>query len=142
MDSLPDWLSQNELYIAPDIDKRDGRSDNEHKQIEDRTLTKDISQANVIGSRFSPYPHELHKIFLDIDVPHHYQQSKTPGHGHLMLNVNVTRSELVLLHEFLVALGITGKGNQAQITDYEQNFLRINSSSAPPDSKIDYGEPF
>lgn len=130
MDSLPNWLSANKLYHAPSIDNINKGSDDDHKPNNDRKEVHDVSDANLIGSKCSDPPHELHKIFLDIDVEHHYQPSRTEGHGHLMLNVNVTKSELNLLNEFLVTLGITGRGNQQQVTKEGQNFLRINATKS------------
>lgn len=131
MDSLPKWLSENYLYNQKDINIIKDNSDDPHTYINERELVTKEEDANLISSKFSEHPHELHKIFLDIDVEHHYTSSRTPGHGHIMLNVNVTRSELMLLHEFLVALGISGRGNQHQVTAEGQNFLRINTPPMP-----------
>lgn len=139
MDSLPNWLSANHLYYQPTInDIKALNSDEPHEPTTDRKQVDTESKANLIGSKFSEHPHELHKVFLDIDVEHHYQPSRTTGHGHLMLNVNVTRAELVLLNEFFVTLGITGRGNQQQVTTEGQNFLRIN----PPPPLPQAEEPF
>lgn len=131
MDSLPEWLENNSFYHDPSIDKRKDNSDEKHTVPADRKQVLDPENANLIGSQWSSHPHELHKIFLDIDVPHVYKSSRTPGHGHLILNINVTRSELVILNELFVALGITGKGNAQQVEKEGQNFLRINIEQSP-----------
>lgn len=136
MDSLPNWLSKNKLYHSPSLDTKQGNSDDHHELNNDRKLVTDPKEANVISSQWSDGTHEMHKVFLDIDVDHVYQQSRTSGHGHLMLNVNVTPTELAIINQLFVQLGITGIGNHKQVVNEGQNFLRINIS------KYDTDDPF
>lgn len=132
MESLPDFLSSNELYITSLLPtNRDADSDTNHNSPKLNRRIKTIyeplktGEEMLIGSRWMQGNHECHKVFLDIDVPHYYKPSRTEGHGHLMLNCNVATDELKVLTEILVKLGITGNGNYRQIIDDGQLFLRV-----------------
>ena len=129
MVSLPNWLTQNKFYAT--VIPTDKKSGDDFIETERRELTGVDDQSIVgtteerlIGSRWYSGNHEVHKVFLDIDVEHVYKASRTLGHGHLILNTNLTRKELETLTEIFVELGITGRGNLKQIQESEQLFLR------------------
>jgi hypothetical protein len=58
-----------------------------------------IESSHVVGS-------SLHAPIIDLDQPHSYVSSSTPGHGHLYLNVPTTRARM-----FLLLLGLRATGN-------------------------------
>lgn len=53
---------------------------------EERELA-DVTTANVVSSETTFG--DLHKPVLDLDFPHRYEPSSTPGHGHLYLNNSI-----------------------------------------------------
>lgn len=119
---LPEWLKYNKLYQA-NIPKN-ANSEDPQPQRELKEVTS-IDDATLIGTKWLDGEHELHKVFLDIDVEHVYKESLTEGHAHLILNINLTRSELDILTSIFVKLGITGNGNYNQIIRDGQMFLRV-----------------
>jgi hypothetical protein len=126
MQPLPEWLSKNEMYAATipsNKHSEEESSPNHHRKVEWNDKLEPGEEL-LIGSRWSSSPHEVHKVFLDIDVEHVYKPSRTPGHGHLILNCNVTTKELEILAEILAQLGINGAGNYRQIINHGQLFLR------------------
>jgi hypothetical protein len=129
MVSLPNWLKDNEFFAA--ITNVAHKSNDEFANTKRRKIPGPDSNVDfktneevLIGSRWYSGKHEVHKLMLDIDVDHVYKVSRTPGHGHLILNVNLTRKELETLTEIFAELGITGHGNLRQIQEAEQLFLR------------------
>jgi hypothetical protein len=52
----------------------------------------------------------FHAPVLDIDIPHKYVPSSTPGHGHLYLDVVVQWSDYVKWLQFSAELGIIESG--------------------------------
>lgn len=128
MASPPNWLSQNKFFAITPTKHKSGDAeftvtDKRRELLEHDSKLADGEEV-VIGSRWFSGEHEVHKVFLDIDVEHVYKPSQTEDHGHLLLNVNLTRKELETLTEILVELGITGRGNLKQIQEAEQLFLR------------------
>lgn len=72
------WWYAEHLDSA-DIDKRDVRS-----QVEIQ------SDANLQGS---PNGDGTHSIVLDLDCPHEYRPSTTPGHAHLIIPAKLTTEQ-------------------------------------------------
>jgi hypothetical protein len=79
-----------------------------------------VHEANAIGSKVTSYgssnePHDYtgpnrHKPVLDLDVPHFYCESTTPGHGHLIIDVEVSWLKYLKLLEALEDCGILEPG--------------------------------
>ena len=70
-------------------------------------------QANLITSvsTHQPDPHTvLHMPQMDIDIPHSYTPSSTPGKGHLALGVEVPWDKYVQWLVLSAELGIIGEG--------------------------------
>ena len=51
-----------------------------------------------------------HAPVIDLDGPHHYEPSSTPGHGHLYLNKDMSFDSMVEILEVLVKHGIVQQG--------------------------------
>lgn len=64
-----------------------------YRQYEDRQPRD--SDANVVSSHLVGT--RLHAPILDLDYPHRYVPSTTPGHGHLYLNRPIPRWRLFIL---------------------------------------------
>jgi hypothetical protein len=66
-----------------------------------------------------------HMPVLDIDVPHHYEPSTTPGHGHLYLDVAISwpvyRKLLIALEE----AGVLEEGYVGASIDRRATFVRL-----------------
>lgn len=73
-------------------------------------------EANVVTSKCSDPPSPfgqpviMHRPVIDLDVPHTYVPSSTPGHGHLYLDVDLTWAKYEALLEHLQDLGIIQPG--------------------------------
>lgn len=68
-----------------------------------------LGAANVVTSERTDNP-GTHALFLDIDIPHFYAESSTPGHGHLMLDVSLTPGECFRVMRALARAGVIGRG--------------------------------
>ena len=64
-------------------------------------------KANLIGSKLDD---GTHMPILDLDFDHKYVPSSTPGHGHLYLNVPVSKARWIALMIGLYAGGVIQKG--------------------------------
>ena len=67
---------------------------------------------NLISSELAPQVGTVifHAPLLDLDVPHLYVPSSTPGHGHLYLDVELTQPEYFHLLDVLAKYGIIEGG--------------------------------
>jgi hypothetical protein len=66
-------------------------------------------EANLITSQIVGQP-GMHALVIDLDVPHAYVPSTTPGHGHLYLDVPMTTELAMSLLEFLADCGVVEEG--------------------------------
>ena len=53
---------------------------------------------------------DLHYPVIDLDFPHEYHPSATPGHGHLYINQLLSWPQCVELMDMLAKLGIIQEG--------------------------------
>ena len=77
-----------------------------YRQYEDRQPTED--DANVVSSHLHFMPE--HAPIIDLDFPHRYVPSTTPGHAHLYLDVPISRWRLYALLWGLYVGGVIEKG--------------------------------
>lgn len=77
-----------------------------YRQYEDRQPS-DVD-ANVVSSHL---PNGKHAPILDLDFPHTYVPSTTPGHAHLYLNVPISRWRMIILLWGLYVGGVIEFGN-------------------------------
>lgn len=119
---LPDWLSGQVFY------KMKRRLSKNSESVDDDWLQPrgaeevSMNEANLISSRIKDKVslwtgQPKHKVFLDLDIRHHYVPSSTPGHGHLYIDVDLDENELRKFIEYLHQLGIVGVGTFYQIDD-------------------------
>jgi hypothetical protein len=120
---LPNWLRNNFLFYKEELNDDSDRTDLWERRG-DFQQVENVENANLIGSMFVDGRHQLHKVFLDLDVEHLYVPSTSPGHGHLYINVDVTQKELLDLVEHLARLGILGSGSLHQVGIRAMNTLR------------------
>lgn len=78
-----------------------------YRQYEDRQPS-DV-EANVVSSHVVGTRH--HAPILDLDFPHVYVPSTTPGHAHLYLDTPIPRWRLFILLWGLYVGGVIEKGN-------------------------------
>ncbi len=78
-----------------------------YRQYEDRRYT--AIQANVVSSHLGSSG--LHAPIIDLDYPHKYIPSTTPGHGHLYLDVPISRWRMFVLLWGLYVGGVIEFGN-------------------------------
>lgn len=70
-----------------------------------------LPQANLILSKkHSDIFHDRHVLMLDLDTAHAYIPSSTSGHGHLIINADLTYLEMVEILEVLEKYGIIQHG--------------------------------
>lgn len=73
----------------------------------ERVQVDDPADANLISSLTED---GLHAPVLDLDLPHTYVPSSTPGHGHLYLDVEIPWDQYVALLAVLHDAGIIQTG--------------------------------
>lgn len=74
-----------------------------------RTLTTDITQANLVTSHVAGQP-GTHRPVLDIDVPAWLVPSSTPGHSHLYIDKTMTWEKYCTLLGYLARAEILETG--------------------------------
>lgn len=73
----------------------------------ERTQVDTEDEANIVSSLTED---GTHAPVLDLDIPHRYVPSSTPGHGHLYLDVELDWNTYVALLAQLHACGVIGSG--------------------------------
>lgn len=77
-----------------------------YRQYADRQPSEtdaNVVSSHVVGTR-------LHAPIIDLDFPHRYVPSTTPGHSHLYLDVPISRWRLFVLLQGLYVGGVIEKG--------------------------------
>lgn len=69
-----------------------------------------LDQANLVVSRYAGGGIETHALLLDLDVEHEYWPSSTEGHGHLLVNLKLTRQEWQRVMQVLRDVGVISPG--------------------------------
>lgn len=67
----------------------------------------------------------MHMPVLDLDIPHLYLQSSTAGHGHLYLDVPMTKRQYKKFLKMLYKRGIIEHGYYKQFKQNKMNTVRI-----------------
>ena len=83
------------------------------------------ADANLITSRYEGEGIETHALLLDLDVEHIYVPSSTKGHGHLYVNLKLSRWDWERVMRELAAVGVIGAG-------YHEHALRRGYASLRP----------
>lgn len=91
-----------------------------YRQYEDRSATDLL--ANVVSSNL--HGSRLHAPIIDLDFPHEYVPSTTPGHGHLYLNVPISGWRFFALNLGLYLGGVIEKGYFVWSIRRGGNFVR------------------
>lgn len=76
---------------------------------DDRVVTDDITQANVVSSRQKSdlyWGEQRHRVLLDIDIPAYLVPSSTPGHSHLYIDLAIGEEAYFDLLDALAKVGI------------------------------------
>jgi hypothetical protein len=79
-------------------------------------------KANLVSSRLVT---GKHAPALDLDIPHEYVPSSTPGHGHLYINVELPWWKYRVLLWALKLCGIIEKGFYNSSVKRKQSMLRL-----------------
>lgn len=122
-DKLPSWMKTLRLYkkdLTQDID-------------EEETFV--VEEANLISSYLAEYNGlEYHLPVLDLDVEHHYIESSTFGHGHLIINKPLTKEKYDRLLNLLLELGIIEQGIlDKQWNQSGKTFIRMPGIKKQPE---------
>lgn len=98
------------------LEEVDGRSGEMTKERIERANRKGKlrpdKNGNLITSRL---PNGKHMPIIDLDVEHFYIPSRTQGHGHLYINVEVEEEKYINLLRALLDCKIIGEGNLNQM---------------------------
>ncbi len=70
-----------------------------------------------------------HLPIFDLDVPHRLVPSRTPGHSHLYVEVEVPADKLRAVIVAMVDAGLMGPGNLAQFDVRQMMCARVGCSS-------------
>lgn len=100
-----------------------GGDSNEPFFPEEREVVPNLDTADVVSSE-TAYGHD-HMPVLDIDIPHHYEPSTTPGHGHLYLDVRLSWPEYRKLLLALEEARIIEPGYVGASIDRRATFVRL-----------------
>lgn len=79
-----------------------------------------------------------HYPMLDLDLPHQYFPSATPGHGHLYLNIPMTWGECIELMEVLEKLYIIQEGWKRR--SIERGYMALRHPNFPKPQNKDHYE--
>lgn len=105
--SRPSWLWNRKLRNLDNLLM--GSNSGDDFSIFDGEETVNYEEATLITSLAGTVP-EVHLPVIDLDIEHHYEPSSTSGHGHLFLNVSLTRDQMTELVSVLARLGIIEAG--------------------------------
>lgn len=77
-----------------------------YQMDEDRqpSVTGNLISSHILGS-------DLHAPILDLDIPHTYTKSTSDGHGHLYLNLPMSRFKMFVMLAALRYAGVIEMGN-------------------------------
>jgi hypothetical protein len=107
------------------VDFRLGSSEEEavQKIIKDNVP---LGEATAVSSKITSYEHaNVHKPILDLDIPHYYGPSTTPGHAHLILDVELAWTDYVDLLTILAKCGILEEGYVNVALSRGQSWMRV-----------------
>lgn len=76
----------------------------------DLKVVEDLDDANLVTSRFKGEGIETHALLIDLDVPHEYVPSSTPGHGHLLVDVKLSHWQWQRAMRALADAGVISSG--------------------------------
>ena len=138
MSEWPKWLKHNFLYNT-DISADDSEDPTSWTNLNELDRVENLDEANIVTSKW--YESRvgnvsMHKLFLDLDIEHLYVPSSTPGHGHLMINVDLDEKDLKELVALLVKLNVLSPGSLGQLVTRGANSLRL-----PWIKKAEYQDP-
>lgn len=80
----------------------------------------------------------LHAPILDLDFPHHYIPSTNPGHGHLYLDVPMSRLRMIFLLWALRVAGVIEQGNWWWSLRRGGTFVRVPGVQKTPEEDTHY----
>lgn len=109
-----------------------------YRQYEDRQPSQadaNVISSHIVGSR-------KHAPILDLDFPHRYVPSTTPGHGHLYLDVPISRWRMFVLLWGLYVGGVIEFGNFWWSLRRGGTFMRREGIAKTPEEaavKYSYG---
>lgn len=93
-------ISERSTWFAPGMRPYDNRSPLAIFTDPDARYLVPVEQSNVVGSRCADTAGKTrrrHLPIVDLDYPHVYRESSTPGHAHLLLDVEISQWRWVLL---------------------------------------------
>lgn len=133
------------MFAHANLDAKYGEPDDCH-------FTTGGEEANLVTSvsTHQPSPHLiLHKPQMDIDIPHSYTPSSSPGKGHLSLDIEVPWDKYVQWLDLSAELGIIEEGwvNAAKSRGYttlRKPGVKKTKSSTYPETpkKVDINDLF
>lgn len=118
-------MSERTYWYAPDLSIEDeplAVSLIKYRQKENRTQVQDKKAANLVSSRTED---GKHMPILDLDFPHHFEPSTSPGHSHLYIDVEMPRRKLFALVLVLWYCGVIEMGHAVWTLRRGASFVRI-----------------
>lgn len=82
----------------------------------------------------------LHKPVIDLDVPHCYVSSTTEGHGHLIIDKELTWEQYMELLSVLVKCGIVEQGYLNVALMRGESWIRVPWVSKQPEDGISWSK--
>lgn len=133
-------MANRTFWFAPKLTIKDeplAKSLLEYRQEEDRWQVEE-KDANLISSLTDQ---GTHMPIIDLDFPHHFEPSTTPGHNHLYIDVEMSRFKLFLLAWVLYYTGVIELGHFVWTIRRGASFVRIKNlaKTEEEDTKPTYG---
>lgn len=118
---LPEWMRWNRLVHV------NFRSNDYVETKNEVTHAVTLDEINCVTSEVIMDGKVVgHYPIIDLDVPHFYTPSSTEGHGHLVLNVQLSEKEYKKLLDVLVECGIVQQGvMDGQWKRYRHTAMRL-----------------
>lgn len=110
-------MSERTYWYSEDVDRIAAG----YMPADDGREIVDPSHGNLVSSLCSD---GMHMPVLDLDIPHRYEPSSTPGHGHLYLDVPMTWDVCVKLLGALADAGIIEEGFARLSIERGASFVR------------------
>lgn len=121
----PEFLGDRKLWKIHDfgfVDEPIVKSLMKYRAANNRTLTEDMSEADVSGSLLED---GTHATILDLDFDHVYVQSSENGHAHLYLNIPISKFRWFVLMCALRYAKVVEQGFFMWSLRRGQNFARL-----------------
>lgn len=106
MKNVPGTIKR--VLMKADLSLKNKKVEYEYGLTSDE-IAETVDQANIVTSSIDGQP-GMHAPVIDLDFPHTYVPSSTPGHGHLYIDTPMDEETFWLFLETLADVGVIEEG--------------------------------